>query len=138
MTNEEILFLIGQIVGVIATVFTVLSFQTKSRLKLLVVQTVGSALWSIHYIMFGEPTGSALNLISIVRNLIYSKKKDWRWAESYATPAVISVLSVVLSLLTYKNLFSLLPMVATVISTIAFFLDDERTIRTTEKLRDSR
>jgi len=129
MTQEEILFFVGQIIGGIATVFSVLSFQTKSRLRLLVVQTVGSALWSIHFIMIGEPTGSVLNLVSIVRNLVYSKKKDWRWARSCITPAVISVLSVALSFLTYKNLFSLLPMLATVLSTIAFFLDDEKTIR---------
>ena len=129
MTSKEIVYLIGQMVGVVASLLIVSSFQAKKRLSLLLIQTASCIFWAIHFFMIGQATGSILNLICVVRNLIYAKKNDWKWAGTIASPISFVVLSMVVPMLTYQNIFSIIPMIGNSISSIAFFLNKERTIR---------
>ena len=129
MTNEEIIYIIGQAVGVIATLLIVSSFQAKKRLSLLLIQTASSVLWAAHFFMIGQPTGAILNLICVVRNLIYSKKNEWKWAGSIVSPLSFVILSMAVPMLTYENIFSIIPMIGNSISSIALFLNKERQIR---------
>jgi len=75
--NFDIKFIIGQIFGLVALAFTGLSYQTRSSKKLLILQTIATALFSVHYCLIGATSGLALNLVAILRNLIYyNRDKD--------------------------------------------------------------
>lgn len=129
MTREMVIELIGQLIGFVAVMFTVLSFQAKSRGRILLLQTAGSFTWAVHFCLIGTFTSAAMNGLSVVRNLVYAKKDSWRWVRNPVTPSLVIAAVLGLTAFTYEGPVNLLPMAATVISSIAFYLDRERTIR---------
>ncbi len=135
---ENIIEIIGQCIGFVAIAIAFLSFQAKSRGGILVIQAIANVVWAVHFFMIGSITGCIINAFCVLRNLVYSQKDRWRWVSHIATPILVSVLAVAISVtgtiltggLTKPNGwldFLLLP--STVVSSVAFFLDDERLIR---------
>lgn len=90
---------IAQIVGIIAMIFSVTSFQLKTRKQIIVMQILTSATFAAHYLMINALTAAVVNMTAIVRNVIfYNRDKKvfasefWIWGF-----AVIMSLSAVLS-----------------------------------------
>lgn len=67
MVNE----IIGQILSIIAMLLFCLSYQLNTKTKLLIVQTAGAACNCIGYLLIGASSGFALNIICMLRNVIY-------------------------------------------------------------------
>ena len=45
--------IITQLVGIGATVLTILSFQAKTQKGLMMIQSVSTILWTVHFFMLG-------------------------------------------------------------------------------------
>jgi len=80
------LWIAGQICGLCAVVLTFISYQYKSPKKLLLIQTAGTVANMLGYLFLGAGAGMLLNVVCVVRNLIFffkSKKvfsyKFWPW-----------------------------------------------------------
>ena len=61
-------FIIAQIIGILALIILMLSFQKNEKKLLLKYQTTSSFLYAIQYIFLGAYTGSLMNLTCMVRN----------------------------------------------------------------------
>lgn len=68
MTTPEI---IGQILGVVAMAFSILTFQFKDYKKLMLMQITAAAFFCAHYFLIGGINGSISNAVSIVRNVAF-------------------------------------------------------------------
>ena len=66
-------FIIAQIIGILALIILMLSFQKNEKKLLLKYQTTSSFLYAIQYIFLGAYTGSLMNLTCMVRNFIFNK-----------------------------------------------------------------
>ena len=64
-------YIIGQILGVVAIALGFLSYQMKTQKQLLMMQTATSLVFCLHYLLIGAPSGMAMNVICIFRNLAY-------------------------------------------------------------------
>lgn len=62
--------LIAQIIGIIACITLIFSFQFKDNKKYFIAQLIGALLFSINYVMIGAYTGCVTNLINIFRSLV--------------------------------------------------------------------
>ena len=83
---DDPMWIAGQICGLCAVVLTFISYQYKSPKKLLLIQTAGTAANMLGYLFLGAGAGMLLNVVCVVRNLIFffkSKKifsyKFWPW-----------------------------------------------------------
>ena len=71
------IFIIGQILGVIAMIISALSYQMSEPKHLISVQTVGTSLMVLHYLMIGATLGAVLNFVCVIRNVaFYFKDKN--------------------------------------------------------------
>ena len=72
------LYIIGQIFGVIAVILGFVTFQMRTQKQLLVLQTITGAVFCVHYWLIGATVGMVLNFIVILRNtsIIIKIKKD--------------------------------------------------------------
>ena len=129
MPNEATIEIIGQSVGFIAIALAIISFQAKTRTKILILQGAANLVWSIHFLLLGTLIGSATTFIAGMRNLLYATKHKWHWVACPAVPILFSVLSIVIGILTYENLFSILIMSSTVVSALSYSLNNEKLIR---------
>ena len=114
------MFEIAQVLGFFAMAFAIISFQMKTSGKILIVQSIASGLWIVHFTLLSAYTGAVLNIFSVARNFLYYflQKKDVKGKVYFSTGAAVVGLCV--SVFTYENLWSLLPMIATVIQCYSF------------------
>lgn len=63
--------LIGQILGIIAPIITFISYQVNAKKKLLILQTAATLSNCLGYLLLGATSGFALNIVCIVRNIVY-------------------------------------------------------------------
>ena len=119
---------VGQILGIISAILTLLCYQMKVKKKIMLFQTIATAFTCISFLFLGAISGFALNIVCLVRNGVFSivdtKKQYSRWLG-----ALFSVIMVVFGVISYQYWFSLLITVALVGNSIFISLDSPQTLR---------
>ena len=79
-------YIINNPFELLAVVFTVISYQFKKHGLVLLFQTISTICVVISFIFHGAGSGFALNIVCIIRNLVYASKnvklfsyKWWPW-----------------------------------------------------------
>ena len=108
----------AQAAGFIAMGLTVLSFQFRKHSHILALMTASSLCWIAHYLLLGLYPAAAINTMNLFRNYIYSlrEKKNIR---SPLIPAFFVVVAAASVIATWENVWSALPLAASVIATVA-------------------
>lgn len=134
----DIFMLTAQTVGIFAMAFNILSYQQKTRERAIAFQLCGGFLFSINFFMLGAVVGSLLNLVAVVRAVIFLNKEKLKadrlsWLVGFT---VVYLLSYILTFTLFgtepsvKNLIiELLPVIGMVATTISFRYTDAKTIR---------
>ena len=128
-TEIDLIFVIAQIVGFVATVFGIISFQSRLRKKIILYQIFANSLWIIHYLLLGSMAAVAANAVGTARNIVYSMGDKYKFARSKAVPVIAIAVFIIMGVLTYTSPFDILPTAAMVVASIAFFVKDEKWIR---------
>lgn len=118
----------AQIVGLAGIVFSLLSFQFKTRRNILLSQTTASLLFSLQLFMVGAITGGCLDLISFVRSLIFMNNQK-KWASSPLWLYGFLAVMIATGVFTWENTWSLLPIFGSLLSTLALWMKKELHIR---------
>lgn len=118
----------GHIIGFISTVLLLLSYQIFDKKKLIVVQTVATALSCLQYFLIGALSGCALNLVCIVRNLLFYNR-DKKFLSGRWLPYTMAGVMAIVSALSYEGYYSLFIMSGLVINTIVMGLCDSQNLR---------
>ena len=67
---------IAQAMGIVGLVFGSFSFQMKSSKGVLLFQSIGSFFYIINYYMLGAYMGAILNLLAILRSIVYGFREN--------------------------------------------------------------
>jgi hypothetical protein len=128
----------AQIIGYIATVICIISFQAKTQRGIVIMQTFSALLFSIHFFMLEAYSGALLNGICTIRAIIFTFRHK-KWAGSVIWVYVFSFLSFICYLITIfvltpeptiKTYFvEFLPVLGNVATTIATRLDNAKLVR---------
>jgi hypothetical protein len=125
----DLIYITAQLIGFAAMACGIISFQSKRRVSILTFQTVSNILWVIHYLMLGAVSAVVANAIGIVRNLVYMQRGKRKFADSIFVPIFFVAAFLLSGIITYETPFSLLPMLAMAVATVAFFVTNENLIR---------
>jgi hypothetical protein len=129
-----------QCIGFVAMAFGIGSYQAKKRSTIILIQTAGCLLWATQFILLGQWTGAILNLISILRGVIYAEKEKLAWARTLWVPGFFAAAYTVAGILTVPGMLtgtvtlpdfflSLLPVCAMILSSFALYVTRENLIR---------
>lgn len=118
---------IAQGIGFVGAALVFLSFQQKGKKQILLTQMAAGFVFSIHFIMLGAVTGAMMNAVAVARNLVFSRGEKLK--RPYFWPVLFMGLFTLLGVLSWQNLFSLLPIMAMNLSNIVFSLKNPRYIR---------
>lgn len=123
------MFYIAQIIGAIALIILIMSFQKNKKETLLKYQIFSSLLFALQYLFLNAMSGCLMNLMTMIRNLIYKKFND-------KIPIIYLILVIlcmgILSVFSYNGLISLLPTIAVMIYSIALWQKNLTITRITE------
>lgn len=100
------MFEIPQIIGYIAMIIAILSFQSKTQKGVVVFQSFSTFLFATHFFLIGAYSGALLNAICLFRSIIYTQRQDKKWAQSKIWIVVFIALTVISYLL---NVFVIAP-----------------------------
>ena len=130
--------IIGQIISIAAMGCNILSYQNKSQKHLLVFQLLGGVLFAISFFLLGATVGAILNLIAVIRALmfLFSEKLKmshplWLFAfmVSYVTVYILTftVFGTKPSLVNF--LIEILPVIGMTALSVGFMFEDSSKVR---------
>ena len=121
---------IAFVVGIVAVIFYLLGYLQKKRNRIILFNVTSRILYIIQYIMLGAFEGAVLDVAGTVSSVV-AQKKEAPFIKKHIKLAivVVNLFIVAMGLVTYKNLYSILPVIGVVLHTGAFWLDNEKTIR---------
>ena len=120
--------LAAQIVGLFGIGCSLLSFQNKKRKMVMLLQMAASALFCCQLFMVGAITGGCIDSISFVRTCVFSQNEK-KWASSPIWLVVFIVAMIATGILTWRDGWSILPIIGSVLSTIALWMKKSSHIR---------
>ena len=125
--------IIPQIIGIIAVILFVLSYQLKKRRGIILCNVVSRCLYILQYVLLGAFSGAILDVLGVIASMIAEKKdkpfiKKHLRAVIIAIDAVMVIAGVIICIIN-KSLLDLLPIAGVLLHTSAFWISDERKIR---------
>jgi len=126
--DETVAVMLIQALGILGMATNILSYQGKQPKTVIWIQLFGSLFFAVHFLMLNAITGALLNLIGVLRAVIYANKEKLRHIKA------LNVIFIVVYLLTYVATFTvfekvptllnlsveILPVVAMIATTISF------------------
>ena len=107
---------------------SVIIYQQKTRKGLLICKACTDVLWIMHYCLIGGFTGAAVTGIALVREIVFITKGSQSKAGRISLPFFLG-LSVICSLLTWANGYSLFAMLGSLMSIVSFWIGEPRLSR---------
>lgn len=130
--------IIAQVVGIVAMIFNIFSYQCKNKRLLILMQFCGASLFCINYFLLGAYVGGMLNILSVIRAVVFLFKEKMR-AEHIAWQIGFYICFFAVYLLSFtvfgteksaKNfIIELLPVLGMVVATIGYRLKNSAQIR---------
>ena len=110
--------IIGQILGIVATIITAISYQVNNKRGLLAVQSAATLSTCLGYLFLGAMSGFALNIVCLVRNGVFFFFDKNQKGMAYRIAAVLlAICMVVLGAISWQGWVSLLIIVALALNT---------------------
>ena len=124
MTN----LIIGQILGIIATAITFLSYQANTKKWVLIIQTSATAFTCLSYFFLGASSGLILNVVCILRNIVFFFQKE-KMLSNYVWSGIFTVAMVVLGIFSWQAWFSIFLIIALAANTVFLSLGNPQLLR---------
>jgi len=121
-------FFLIQMIGIIGLLLGVTSFQQKTRNNILIFQFLANLTFTLHFFLLGAYVGCLLNFISALRAVVFYHR-DKNWAKSPVWLVFFSALFIAAGAATWENVFSILPIIATVLTTISLRIKNPKYVR---------
>ncbi len=122
------MYIIAQIIGIIALVLAVISFQQKTHKYILAFQLAANFAFVLHFGLLGAYTGAILNAVALARSVVFVNKGK-AWADNRLWLWLFCVLSVAAGVVTWQNTLSVLPILGMVCTTAAFWIKTPKYVR---------
>lgn len=130
--------LIAQIIGIVAMVFIIFSYQGKKQSSVITMQLVGSLFFGVNYLLLGAYVGALLNVMGVVRAVVFLFKEKlradkWPWLVGfslcYIATYVLNFTVLGKAPTVFNLLIELLPVVGMVALNIGYMLKDAADVR---------
>ncbi len=127
---QNFVTLIGHILGFVSVGLFFYSYQRTQKRKIMVIQTVATALSCIQYLLIGAFSGFALNVVCIVRNFVFYYR-DKNKSTDLVLPIFFAISMAVVSIFSWEGIHSLLITLGLVVNTVCMGIFDAKDFRKT-------
>lgn len=118
-----------QLIGGIGYALITGSYYYKEKKKILYMQILAYIMFTIHYYLLSGITGAICNIIGLFALMsIYLAEENKKINKKIIAFLSIGLL-IIINIVTFQNIFSIFPMIASTISIISFLIDSENFIR---------
>ena len=125
----ELTYLLSQICVILAVLFLGSTYLIKNKKIILFLTIMMSIFYGLQYLFLNAITGVFMNIVSIIRSIWFYINAKNKKKNSIIVLIVLFIIIIILELLSFKNIFSLLPMIATMIFTYSLWQDNIKVYR---------
>ncbi len=120
--------IIGQVLGIIATILTFASYQSNTKKKLLIIQSAATTFTCVSFLFLNALTGFALNIVCLLRNFIFYFQSE---KSKFHVPTVIflTILMIGIGVFSWQGYLSLIPILALAANTVFMSLGKPQVLR---------
>ena len=115
--------------GIMAMLLSVIAYQFKYRVTIIVVNFSGQACWVLYFLLQSDFTSAVSCAITVAVMVAYSMKDKWRWVSSPLCPIIFTASVVGFSLVTFATWIDIVPLLAGVFAVIANSRSSEKRLR---------
>ena len=116
-------------VGILAMTLSVIAYQFKRRVTIIVVNFCGQACWVLYFLLQSDFTSAVSCALTVMVMVAYSMKDKWAWVSHKACPITFTVLVVGFSVATFATWIDIFPLLAGVFAVIANSRASEKRLR---------
>ena len=122
-------FIIAQICGGIALILTVIGVQFKTKEKIVMCSILANIVVAFQFLLLNALTGAIISILNTIRCTTFYiyKKKDLK--PSLIVLLIFEVAAAVSGVLSWQNIWSIIPIIVTVIYTYGLWQDNITVIR---------
>lgn len=121
--------LFPQLIGFLAVIAFILSYQLRSNRGLFFLQLVGCAMFCLQFFLLGAASGCLSLAVNILRSALLMRYGDWPWVRRKVWPVLLCGVYLLILLHTWAGPVSLLAFAASAVSTLCCWTNNARTIR---------
>ncbi len=122
-------FILGQIFGILGALAIIISSFQKTRKKMLIFLIFDPVFYTIQYILLNAYAGALSNIVGIIRTIMFSFKGKNKFFNSNYPLYIIIFLYLLINIFTHKNIYSLFPIIASIIYAFVLWQDKPKNIR---------
>ena len=122
-------FIITQTIGGIGYLILAYSYFKKQKAKILFLQIISYVLFAIHYFLLSGITGAVCNIIGLIALIAIYLSEKYKFKYKNILVSAIILLLIAANLFTYNNIFSIFPIISSVVVILSFLTNDENAIR---------
>ncbi len=120
--------IIGQLFGIVTTIIMAISYQVNNNKMLLALQTGATLCNCLGYMFLGAMTGFVLNIVCIIRNLVFYFFKPGTFLYRISTAVLVAAM-IFCGVLSWEGPVSLLMIIALALNTFFMSLGVPQTLR---------
>ena len=120
--------LAANIFGTLGIASTILIYQQKTRKGLILSKLLSDVIWFLYYFSLSAYSGAAIAVIGMIRELVFINREK-KWAKHPIWLIFFLALSFGCAIFTWKNIFSILPCIASAVSVISFWIGNPKLSR---------
>ena len=125
---EDILYYIGQGLGIVAVALGFISFQMKTPKRILAFQITVAFVFAAHYLFIGAPGAAALNLLAAFNNVLYFFRAK-RGGKGWFEPIFYVVMVTITTIITWEAWYSIILMFGLYGTAVGLSLSDPQNTR---------
>ena len=118
-----------QFIGGIGYATLAASYFKKEKKQILFMQIIAYIMFTIHYYLLNGITGAICNVIGLFALLIIYLFEKYKWKHKDSIAWICVGLLFIINIVTFQNVFSIFPIMASTIVIISFLMDNEDYIR---------
>ena len=122
-------FILIQAIGGIGYATLAASYFKKEKRQILFMQIIAYIMFTIHYYLLSGITGAICNAIGLLALIVIYLFEKYEWKHKNYIAWIFVILLLTINIATFQNIFSIFPMIASIIVIISFLLDNEDYIR---------
>ena len=127
--NFEKIYIISQVFGFISFLINLIAYHRNKKKKIFKTMVLANIFDILHYMFLKAYSGCGAKILALIRNLIIIIKEKNKKINNNIVLGLLFIAYVSLGILTYNNIFSLLPIIAAIVYLYIVWNGDELKIK---------
>jgi len=128
MDKELVIYIIGQILGVVAVLIGILSYQMKRQENLLKFKLLNSIVKTFNELLTGALTGAALHVVGAIKYPVYMVRNK-KGKDGKLIPIIFTLITAIVGIITWTKWYSVFVFSGMVIHAFCMSFKDAQKVR---------